>query len=298
MSDIIYNPPATGGGGGTTINPTNNYIPVRSNATTFVDSILYNDFTNYRLFATNNLNQRTGLDLDINNNNFQFGELTANYQGFTNLIIQQGNTEFFDIYQGISLFQIINTLSNGIPTKLVTDVDNQLIKTQNNNNNIGLTLDFATDLYSFADFNSVSSGTSFYIDVASSLIYTKHSGQQEGLFFDFVNDYFQIGDFAGTNNGTYLTIDDDNTFIQTYFGGVANGLKLDLHNKTYFFGDFNITNNGTNFIIDDASIKMTFTTDYLNFVGLPLTNGATPIPASKNLVVTINGGQYLIPLYT
>ena len=37
MSDIIYTPPSSAG---TTINPTNKFIPVRSNATTFIDSCL------------------------------------------------------------------------------------------------------------------------------------------------------------------------------------------------------------------------------------------------------------------
>ena len=40
-SGIIFNGGSTGGGG-TTINPTNNFIPVRSNATTFIDSVLEN----------------------------------------------------------------------------------------------------------------------------------------------------------------------------------------------------------------------------------------------------------------
>jgi hypothetical protein len=104
--------------------------------------------------------------------------------------------------------------------------------------------------YSFGDYNSYNSGTSFYIDVLNSTIYTKHSGQQEGLFFDFVNDYFQIGDFAGTNNGTFLSIDDDNQFIASYGNGNLNGLKLDFANNFFQIGEFGL-NNGTYLEIND-----------------------------------------------
>ena len=62
MSDIIYTPPASGGGG-TTINPTDNFIPVRSNATTFIDSVLENG-SNY-LYS--NYGGFTGLGLDFLN---------------------------------------------------------------------------------------------------------------------------------------------------------------------------------------------------------------------------------------
>lgn len=216
MSDIIYTPPASGGGG-TTINPTDNFIPVRSNATTFVDSFLEN-----------------GSDY---------------------------------------------------------------LKSTYSTNDIGLFLNFANKIFEFGDFNFINSGASFFIDDGNSTIYTQHSSHQWGLYFDFVNNYFQIGDFTVSNNGTYLTIDDANIFIQTYYNGNGMGLRLDFNNIAYFLGDFNVVNNGTYFLIDDSTQKMTFNTQYLNFLGGSLTNGATVIPVGKNLLVTINGLQYHIPLY-
>ena len=79
MSDIIYTPPASGGGG-TTINPTNDFIPVRSNATTFVDSFILNDSVGQVLFTTFNLGGDVcGIYIDNLNKLFGLGDF-----GFTN----------------------------------------------------------------------------------------------------------------------------------------------------------------------------------------------------------------------
>ena len=168
-SGIIFNGGSTGGGG-TTINPTNNFIPVRSNATTFIDSCLWQvnaDALRTVFGATVN-----GLDIDHSNRQYQLGQLNG---------------------QNETYISVNDTTS--------------IIKTRFLGNEMGLKLDFNNNLYSFGDFDSINSNTSLYIDDASSLIYTKHSGQQEGLFFDFVNSLFQIGDFLNTGNSTYITVD-------------------------------------------------------------------------------------------
>jgi hypothetical protein len=70
MSDIIYTPPASSGGG-TTINPTNNYIPVRSNATTFIDSLLFSNTNNLKsVYGGNDV----GLKLEFANKYYQLGD--------------------------------------------------------------------------------------------------------------------------------------------------------------------------------------------------------------------------------
>ena len=169
----------------------------------------------------------------------------------------------------------------------------------------GFYLDYSNGLYSFGDYNSVNSGTSFYIDDTSSLIYTKHSGQQEGLFFDFVNDYFSIGDFNNTNNGIYLKIDDDNKFIATYYTGSENGFKLIFTSNEYFFGDFNSFGGGTHLKIKDGGKEITLLTnsgtisnvcDLLKFDGALTQVGNTGDP-NEFLKVTINGTPYVIKLY-
>jgi hypothetical protein len=315
-----------GGGGGTTINPNNNVIPVRLNATTFIDSNIENDANNYlKTSVTPTSGDYFGLFIDFGNLISSLGDI--NFNNGCKLQINNAQSLISSYYlnnpYGIVLdfnnndfllgtfdygFYVVNGGASfymgdygGISTKdyLLIDNTNNFLATYSNNNQIGLKLDFATDLYSFADFNSVSSGTSFYIDVANSQMYTKHSGQQEGLFFDFVNDYFQIGDFASTNNGTYLKIDDDNALIRTYFAGHGNGIQFDFGNKKYCFGDYDNQNNGTSILIDDASENITFNANKkLVFQGTNLQDNNPRTYSDKNLVVQApNGSTYYIPLY-
>lgn len=85
MSDIIYTPPASGGG--TTINPTNNVIPVRSNATTFIDSLLFSNTSNLKsVYSGNDI----GLKLDFGNKEYFLGDLSG-YNNTTRLYIDDGN---------------------------------------------------------------------------------------------------------------------------------------------------------------------------------------------------------------
>jgi hypothetical protein len=258
MSDIIYTPPVSSGG--TTINPTDNFIPVRSNATTFVDSNLYN-VANTSLYS-----QNFGFNIDYASSIIQLGEYVENTNG----------------------------------TILSIDDTNQFIKTFNQGNNIGLKLDFATKLYSFGDFNSVSSGASFYIDEANSAIYTQHSGQQEGLIFDFVNDYFSIGDFGNTNNGTYITIDDDNQFIASYTNGNLKGLRLDFPNEQFSLGDYNALSNGNYIIVDNtiSNEVVICANKQLYIKGGAIQVGGGFGYANQNLQVKApDGNIYYIPLY-
>ena len=196
------------GGGGTTINPNDNVIPVRLDSTTFVDSNIENYVNNYlKTSVTPTSGDYFGLKIDFVN----FDSILGDFDGF----------------------------NNGI--KLAVSNSNEFIKTSYQGADKGLFFDFANQIYQLGDFNSVSSGASFYIDEANSTIYTQHSGQQEGLFFDFVNDYFSIGDFGNTNNGTYLKIDDDNQQITFKANNklVFKGTNL-LDANTYTYSDKNL----------------------------------------------------------
>jgi len=103
-SGIIFNGGSTGGGG-TTINPTNNFIPVRSNATTFIDSVLQNGSDYLKsIYSTNDI----GLFLDFANNVYSLGD----YNGLnlnTSMFIDDNNklitfkTEGSLIFTGLSL---------------------------------------------------------------------------------------------------------------------------------------------------------------------------------------------------
>ena len=103
MSDIIYTPPASNGGG-TTINPTNNYIPVRDNATTFVDSLIFNDNSNNLLQSFINAGQ-FGFYLNGTTNQYiigQYNNVAGLFIDLQNQIYSLGdidnNTNYINIY--------------------------------------------------------------------------------------------------------------------------------------------------------------------------------------------------------
>lgn len=221
MSDIIYTPPASSGGG-TTINPTNDFIPVRSNATTFIDSVLFND-----------------ANVLQTNNNFGF------YCSFTNRVFSIGD---------------FNEGNNA--TYLSINDNNQLIKTINQANDIGLKLDFANNEYFFGDYNNITNGAVLICSVINQTIFTRTSvGNPLGIKTDFLNNQFALGDFDGINNSTFVNVSDTAKQIRLYTSGGEIGFDCDL----------------------------------LNFNGV-LTSGSASGSSGQHLQVTINGTPYVIAL--
>jgi len=323
--------------GGTTINPTDIVIPVRLNATTFVDSNIENDVNNYlKTSVSPTSGDYFGLFIDFGNLISSLGDI--NFNNGIKLTVDNSTESINTQNQGYNygllldfankIFVLGDSENNYNGTKFTVNDFNKLIQTSNDNGLIGLKLDFVTDLYSFADFDSASSGTSFYIDVANSTIYTQHSGQQEGLFFDFVNDYFQIGDFAGTNNGTYLNIDDDNKYInfianpiefiidglngitKTTFNGNEVGLRFDYNNNNYsintgIYSNLYIEDHiGTYSYItlsnqqsDDRGLSMSFD-NHLNDTNYNLTLGSSANGTGLNLQFNPDSNVDFIQLST
>ena len=146
MSDIIYTPPASSGG--TTINPTNNVIPVRSNATTFVDSYLFSNATQLKSVTNGD---GKGIILDFLNDRYSLGDPD---------IVNFGSYITVD-----NLNSVINLNGgDGFNTRVYIDDTNRFIKTTYTGNDIGLQLDFNNLAYSFGDFNVVNNGTRLIID--------------------------------------------------------------------------------------------------------------------------------------
>lgn len=186
MSDIIYTPPASGGGG-TTINPTNNFLPKRSNATTFVNSVLENG-SNY---------------------------LYSNYGGYTGLGL--------DFLNFVSYLGDWNNLING--TTLVVNDQTGNIYTKFNGSVIGFNLDFANLTYQFGDNNnnllvnlnnntvglSVSGGVFAEVDGTNLIGY--YGGTACTFRYDVNNFFSSIGDHNGNNNSTFISNDDNNKEI-------------------------------------------------------------------------------------
>jgi hypothetical protein len=236
MSDIIYTPPASGGGG---TNPTNNIIPVNKSGV-FQDSSIVDN-----------------------------AGVTSTNQG-------QGTGDPFGWY---------------------VDFNNYLV-------NIG-------------DVSFLNNGIYLSIDDYGGVLQTYYSGQIRGLILDFNSNIYYLGN---QNQSNIQLIDQANNYnFLTYLNGQGYGINTLLtstRNETYL-GDFdgNYTNdriviNGTQksiklttnnfateFLIDGGSDKLTFTANFLNFVGTSLTDSTIVTPAGRNLKVTINGTTYHIPLY-
>lgn len=309
MSDIIYTPPASGGGG-TTINPTNNFIPVRSNATTFVDSFIFNDNSSNLAYSSPNLG----------------GDVYGWYVDFTTGYTILG--DFGGIFDGLT-FNV--------------DSDTSSIYSRKNGNDIGLNLDFANDTYKLGDYSGLNNGINLNIDDANNLIIASNGTNQSGMQLEFANRYYFFGNW-NSGNLMRLYIDDLNKFLllgssngdgsgysYSYTGnGINNdfnmflgcnpdgaGIYISDDLGTGGFGNVDIfslgvirlfsnNNQGTeiyangttqnNIILNPASDKMTFTTGALSFQGAGLQSPTAGGSAGQHLVITLNGIQYKIAL--
>lgn len=309
MSDIIYTPPASSGG--TTINPTNNFIPKRSNATTYVDSVLENG-SNY-LYS--NYGGYTGLGLDFLNFVSYLGDWNNLING-TTLVVNDATSNIFTKYngfvQGINLDFTINTylfgnISNG---SLVIDANNQNVSI-----NVGgaqyLFLDKLNEIGTFWDYANgyglefSSINKTFFLNVGTSNVISANYGtsgnldigtNQAKIICETANSYVRIGDADAIGNGTIFSVDDSNKTIVSFLGGIDNGILIDFLNNRYYFGDFNAINNNTHIFIGDSGQTINFYTEILDFNGVNLESTTSSGFANKYLVITLNGNQYKIAL--
>ena len=279
MSDIIYTPPASSGGG-TTINPTNNRIPVRSNATTFIDSVLENG-TNY-LYS--NYGGYTGLGLDFANFVSYLGDWNNLING-TSFVVNDATGEIYTKYNGLVNGIVLNFLSSayvfgdiGTGSSITIDSNNRYIQF----NLLGIPFGMIDELNSFIEFGN-----------ATSL-----------LKLDWANRTSTLGDYNFSLNGLHFKIDHNNDIIATYSSSGANGLYLDFASAVYKFGDVLNANNKTKITIDDLNNIITldtFTgTNIFNGNGIQfngsVTTGTSSGFSGNHLQVNINGTNYVIRL--
>lgn len=265
MSDIIYTPPASGGGGQ---NPTTNYIPLNNGTSSFVDSSIYNDLANNLLKTSFNSDFGLYLTDDGINRYASLGDYNINYLGA--YILVDDTSRYIEINAG----------RNANVTSLYIDDAVQTITTKTNNQDIGLKLDFANREYFFGDFSGVVSLTYLYFDVS--------------------NDYCNLS--ASPIN---LIVNGGNQFIKTIFGGNDIGLKLDYTISSFYLGDFDNNLNKTYIWVKDASKsinlltnggEITFTADLLQFSGALTSVSAGGSSPLGHLMLTINGTPCKIQL--
>lgn len=280
MSDIIYTPPASSAGG-TTINPTNNFIPKRQNATTFADSVLENG-TNY-LYS--NYGGYTGLGLDFLNFVSYLGDWNNLING-TSFVVNDASEEIYTKHNGFTNGIAMNFTANsylfgniGTGSNITIDANNQYILFNINAAQFGI----IDALNSFIEFGN-----------ASSL-----------LKLDWANRTSILGDYNGSLNSIYLEINHNNDTIKTFKSGGENGLSFDLIAYTYAFGDISNNNNKSKITINDNIKEITLQTDggtnifsqnLIKFDGSVTTPTTTGF-SGQHLQVTINGTPYVIRLY-
>jgi small nuclear ribonucleoprotein (snRNP)-like protein len=315
MSDIIYTPPASGGG--TTINPTNNFIPVRSNATTFVDSILQcvpNSFVQ---------SVRSGVGLGISTS-FTLTTAETYIGDFNNLIdskfikvqndtvtsrIYSSNSGFYLDFNSITYrFGDYNFVNNGI--YLNVDDQNKQVSFTNNNNIEGLFIDYANDIY---QFGNIAGKSRFIIDninqfasiEIASIIYFRadkinnYVQMGDGAAFVYCNfsaNFVDIGDFSSSFNGTMFSVDVNNEQIVTRNNGQDKGIYIEFTNTNYYLGDFNGIDKNTFLYIEDGNETIHFYTKILDFNGASLQSNTSGGNSGEHLVITLNGNQYKIKL--
>ena len=266
MSDIIYTPPASSGGG-TTINPTNNFIPKRSNATTFVDSVLENG-SNY---------------------------LYSNYGGYTGLGL--------DFLNFVSYLGDWNNLING--TTLVVNDQTSNIFTKYNGFGIGISLDFINNTYLFGISGSsnlfIDANNQYVsINVGGSQYLLLDKLNESATFFD----PFGGGgiEFNAPNKTVYLNAAGSNVISANYVSGFIQlglgqlQLTCDYPTGIMKIGDVTGSGNNNQLIIDDNAEQFTFVTEVLDFNGGNLQSNTSGGNSGEHLVITLNGNQYKIKL--
>jgi len=157
--------------------------------------------------------------------------------------------------QGTGEFKISNTTSD---SNLILQVagGNSSIKTNYQNNDVGLKLDFAnleyylggvSDQYNVkvSETTGVDIGDIFgaangnQINLTNDIIKTQHSSNDIGLKLDFATNSYSLGDYNSGVTGTSIIVDDANQFIKTSWQAADIGLKLDYVSSVYYLGDFN-----------------------------------------------------------
>jgi len=283
MSDIIYTPPVSSGGG---VNPTSTYMPVNIGGT-FVDSIIQclpNTFaqsmrgasgfgfgtnisgTSCESFLGDPNNQIDGIFLQVKNDTTSSRIFTAN-RGF-----------YLDYVINRYIFGDWASVYN--KTQFVIDDQNELIYTKNNLVNTGLSFDFNIRQFLFGSYGA---GNLTYLSIEDSLstISTKYQTNEIGIKLDFsINSY----KFGLTNNG-YLVMDTLGCAIvfnsNIYF-------QVDSNNNYYQFGD---SANGNCLIISPNSGFVTLSGQGVQFLYYDTVNNVSNFGSQGSQAVFLSNMQ-------
>jgi hypothetical protein len=216
----------SGGGGGT--NPTDLYIPY-NDAGTFADSYLVNDLPNQTIYTTGiglgvdylNIVAYLGtntwqLRLDEPNNVLGFYD-GGSYSGFK---YDTSNTPFIEIGDSSIILKL--------------DLDAENIKTTYAGDEIGISIDFATDSYKFGYINNVDPANSMYFEAGTSSIRTYINSDINGLYIE--NGYYNLGKVASGEFNLGLVNDGTDQFIKFLLNNSPDGIFVDFVNLYWYYG--------------------------------------------------------------
>ena len=183
------------------------------------------------VFQTIYSNVEQGLELQFNNLIYRFGHLTAGKQTQINID---------DTLQSIILKSSYNIPGEEIQF-LINGGVNGLIKTQYQQNDIGLKLDFANNKFWFGNTQTINTGTYLFIDTSAPEIFTTINSIGQGFYLTDL--LYRFGDIQLTNNGTILEIDDTaaypvqvsgtNVLSGTAGGSSGQHLKIKINGTDY-----------------------------------------------------------------
>ena len=263
MSDIIYTPPATGGGAN--VNPTNTYMPVNIGGS-FVDSIIqcipntfaqsmrgasgfgfgtYVSGTSCQSWLGDWNNQIDGVYIEVKNDAISSRIFTANRGFYLDYVINRYIFgDWANVYNGVNLN--------------IDDTNRQVGFTDNNFID-GLFLNYASSTF---QFGKITTNSLFSIDATNQYAQITLASIQY-MVLDQLNGNYLFGDYAGgqglkwdNSNNEFVLLQQGFEYIvvgnnTTYFGQRSNfSYKIDYSTSILSMGDNAYTINETLFVVD------------------------------------------------
>jgi hypothetical protein len=281
MSDIIYTPPSSAG---TTINPTNKFIPVRSNATTFIDSCLKQQTTT--MLVTSFSGNDNGLKVDGGANSYFLGNYAIGTTSYINVAtggfsyIYGGNVTGIDCSFASNQYRL-GRFTGGNTTFLSINDTAQQIASLSGGVNKGILLSYSIDKYEFGGLG-VGNRVTFEANNGGNIARTTQLGFDNGFRFQFGIRRYTLGQISN-NNTNQLVIDDVNQQIYTNRAGAKTGISID----TNVVGIGSLTT-GNQLLLGTDNAASSFI-----FNGTGITSGTSGGNAG-HIKVLINGTPYKI----
>lgn len=290
MSEIRYIPPASTPTPGTTINPTNLFLPYRSNATTFLDSSLKQ--TSATQLQTIFSGLANGFNLIDSAQLYIFGRLNGGQ--LTNLQILDSVGQFQTFHNGSNKGLTLDCTLNqyyfgnylfGNRLNLEVNASSSIIRTNINGVTTGLQMLFGSRNFQFGDFTT--QNTRLVIADVGREMYSTCNGNTNGFYFSLGTGarFYQFGQITGSNRNQFV-VDDVNQTIYTSRNGSKTGIAIDTNLS--LIGTLTLGNQlalGTN---DSAATFI--------FNGTGITTATAGGSAGLHLKVRINSVDYKIAL--